>query len=821
MTAAVDLSIGSKATVERRIFANTSLLLVAKIVAATLGLGTLIVASRALEPAMLGAVVFAHGYMLFFSEVGAFQSWQSIIRFGTVDVEERDIGRFGRLMKFAIKLDFVSALSSTVMAISLLGFALWLGQYLPLPERPGGGLDEGELQLYTSLYCLLILFRQSGSSIGVFRLFDKFTVLAFKNIIMPTLRFAGALFAAAQGWGVVGFLVVWFSASFLSYMFLPTMGFLELRRRKLWPHVWKAKASLFRPGREGLWAFAIKSNVDSTLSAANNRLPIILVTAFFGQAFAAVYKIAEEVAKLLSEGFRLLDQVIYPELARMVADGRIREMWRIVIRSSLFLLGMGVVLSVVVLVLGPETLARVFGEDFIESAPLAAVLVPAAALTGIVVPLFPLMFAAGRPERAIFSRSAGLVAYVVAFFGLSLWLGTMGAAWALVAGNAFTVAAGIGWARRTVREQLAGEAEEAVPAPRVEVVGSSGARIWGLPMEEWQRRTFRKAGADGGGTDVISVEANKALSPGLVRALVATPEVTLVDESGDWVATRTEKSDPLDPQIRTVTPDELAGSYDVALRRHEAPYILDMRRDDPDEVMRRQFASSYKGITDFVTKWVWPVPAYHVTRWLANRGVSPNQVTTVGLVLTVLAFWAFWEGHWWLGFASGWTMMFLDTVDGKLARTTMTYSKWGNVYDHGIDLIHPPFWYWAWWHGLGVSLAAQGLELPEWALLALVAILVGYVVDRLVEGWFIAQFGMHVHVWTRLNSALRFVIARRNPNTFIFMLGIMATVAVPTAGVWALGAVAVWTWVCIAVNFVSVLVAQFAPKPLVSWMETG
>jgi len=31
----------------------------------------------------------------------------------------------------------------------------------------------------------------------------------------------------------------------------------------------------------------------------------------------------------------------------------------------------------------------------------------------------------------------------------------------------------------------------------------------------------------------------------------------------------------------------------------------------------------------------------------------------------------------------------------------MTYSSWGNIYDHGIDLIHPPFWYWAWFIGLG------------------------------------------------------------------------------------------------------------------------
>ena len=44
--------------------------------------------------------------------------------------------------------------------------------------------------------------------------------------------------------------------------------------------------------------------------------------------------------------------------------------------------------------------------------------------------------------------------------------------------------------------------------------------------------------------------------------------------------------------------------------------------------------------------------------------------------------------------------MVLDTVDGKLARCTITSSKIGEAIDHGIDLVHPPFWWWAWGVGL-------------------------------------------------------------------------------------------------------------------------
>jgi len=236
------------------------------------------------------------------------------------------------------------------------------------------------------------------------------------------------------------------------------------------------------------------------------------------------------------------------------------------------------------------------------------------------------------------------------------------------------------------------------------------------------------------------------------------------------------------------------------------------------DIMRRQFASSYKGITDFVTKWIWPLPAFYVTRACAAMRLTPNMVTTIGLVLTFAAMYYFWHGQWALGFLTGWLMTFLDTVDGKLARTTMTYSAWGNIYDHGIDLIHPPFWYWAWFVGLGGNFVWPDI-LSDHMTLALVAISIGYVLDRIIEGVFIAQHGFHIHVWRPINSALRFFTARRNPNMFIFMIGVCLTPWLPDAGRWGLYAVGMWTWACIFFNISVVVIGTLARKPLRSWMD--
>jgi len=234
--------------------------------------------------------------------------------------------------------------------------------------------------------------------------------------------------------------------------------------------------------------------------------------------------------------------------------------------------------------------------------------------------------------------------------------------------------------------------------------------------------------------------------------------------------------------FKAVSPADVNDGYIKSLRKQEAPYVIDTQSTPILNIMQRQFKSSYKGITDFVTKWFWPVPAFYVTRLCAHMRMTPNQVTTIGFFLMLAATYFFWNAHWALGFLCGWTMT---------------------------------FWYWAWFIGLGGTYVVS-----EPLFVALLAIWVGYVVDRVIEGIFLRQHGFHIHVWTRFNSGLRFFIARRNPNTFIMMLGIILTAIWSGAGYWAFILIAVWTWICIAANFLTLIVGFFVKRPIASWMDS-
>ncbi|MEM7240261.1 MAG: CDP-alcohol phosphatidyltransferase family protein, partial [Pseudomonadota bacterium] len=264
--------------------------------------------------------------------------------------------------------------------------------------------------------------------------------------------------------------------------------------------------------------------------------------------------------------------------------------------------------------------------------------------------------------------------------------------------------------------------EDTVARPTVRIIrapaASQGPAAFSLqPGDRIRRQIGRLNLAEASEGDAAGVTLSERYLYGgsVISALARAPVGTVLSDARGHVAgfrasTGTEIGGP--SPNGAVTGSELAGRYDRVLRKRTDPTVL--APETTAQAEQALFDASYKGVTDFVTKHVWPVPALVVTRWCAARGISPNQVTYASLVLVFLTFWLFWQGLFISGLVAAYAMTFLDTVDGKLARVTLTSSKFGDVLDHGTDLIHPPFWWWAWVVGcsaIGDPLADGGLAL--------------------------------------------------------------------------------------------------------------
>ena len=361
-------------------------------------------------------------------------------------------------------------------------------------------------------------------------------------------------------------------------------------------------------------------------------------------------------------------------------------------------------------------------------------------------------------------------------------------------------------------------------------VGASPARLFGMSANERACRLAANAGFEctetpQTGQPAVIASSDFAWDPAWLKAMRTRPKSVLT-LGGKPVMAHVPAGDDVEAAIDALSAGSAIAGYEqlpaettelsyAELRKRDRPFVLLIDPANPEPVERAAYDAAYKGVTDVLTLYLWRKPAFYLTRWAAEVGLSPNMVTAVGAIGCLLAFFLFWNGYYWLGTLSGFIFMVLDTVDGKLARCTGASSKWGNVFDHGIDLIHPPFWWWAWAHGL----AAYGRPLePVYATMVLWAIVGGYVAQRVVEGAFMRQFGrMHIHVWRPIDSKFRLITARRNPNMVILVAALL--VGRPDSGL-----VLVAWWTIISLIFHAVRYAQATEQaargqPITSWLS--
>ena len=361
-------------------------------------------------------------------------------------------------------------------------------------------------------------------------------------------------------------------------------------------------------------------------------------------------------------------------------------------------------------------------------------------------------------------------------------------------------------------------------------VGSNEARVFGMDAKARACRLAANAGFDcadapEAGRATLVASLDYAWDPAWLKAMAARPRIVLTF-GGKAVLAHVPSGEDAAAVARAVADGAPVDGYEMLaaetaklsyaeLRKRDRPFVMRLDVNDPEPVERAAYDAAYKGVTDVLTLYLWRRPAFYLTRWAAQAGLSPNFVTAIGAVLCVLAFVFFWRGEYWWGVLSGFIFMVLDTVDGKLARCTGASSKWGNVFDHGIDLVHPPFWWWAWEHGL----AAYGRPLePVYATMVLWTIIGGYVAQRAIEGVFMRRFGrMHIHVWQPIDSRFRLVTARRNPNMVILVAALL--VGRPDAGL-----VLVAFWTIVSLIFHAVRYAQASERAalgerIASWLE--
>jgi len=411
----------------KRVVTNAGMLLGGRTVNAVLSLAYMAIAARTLGVRELGVLVLIQAFAQFLGDVVKFQSWQTIIHYGAQPLAAGETRPFQRVLRFTLVLD----LASTVLgiAVGMAGSFLFAGRLGWTPQEAPGA----------AVFMLTIAFMVSATPIGLLRIFDRFDVMARQAALIAFLRLSGCVAAWLLMPNLTGFLLAFAFGTVGSWLYLAGSALAELRKRNLLAGIpWGDPLS---EGMPGVWRFAWNTNLTTTLEVAFTHAATLLVGGLVGPSQAAFWRVGRQVADAIAKPAKLLTPALYPELARLRAEHRHGEMWRLARQVGFLAGGLGAVLLAISAFAGPPLLAAVMGAGFAPAATVMTWQVGAAVIGVFALPLEPMLISLGKPGLAVRVRLTvgalflAILPWLVTTFGLiGAGAGLVAAAGALALG---------------------------------------------------------------------------------------------------------------------------------------------------------------------------------------------------------------------------------------------------------------------------------------------------------------------------------------------------------------------------------------------------
>jgi O-antigen/teichoic acid export membrane protein len=395
-----------------RVLANAGVLLGGRAANAVISLGYMAVAARALGVREVGVLILINAFAQLVGEVVKFNSWQTVLNYGSGALAGGDRGKLQQVVRFTIFLDLAS---------SLVGVAIAATAALLFGERLGWTAADSPK---AAAYCLTIMVMASATPTGLLRLFDRFDLIAAQTPVSSLVRLLGSGAALLLGASLGLFLAVWAAGTIVAFLYVAASAVLEMRRRGLLGG-FRWTGTPLTAGLPGAWRFAWATNFNSSLDVAFTHAITLMVGALAGPAPAAFWRIGRQVADALAKPARLLIPALYPELARLRVSHGEHAMRRLAVQVGLVGGAVGTALLIVTAIAGRPVLTLVMGAAF---APAASIMLwqVGAAVNGIwALPLDPKLVTLGRPGDSLKVRlvvSAALLAalpFMIGRFGIT------------------------------------------------------------------------------------------------------------------------------------------------------------------------------------------------------------------------------------------------------------------------------------------------------------------------------------------------------------------------------------------------------------------
>jgi O-antigen/teichoic acid export membrane protein len=181
-----------------------------------------------------------------------------------------------------------------------------------------------------------------------------------------------------------------------------------------------------------IFSFIVYNNFDIAVRMVSRQLDTVILGKLYGAEIVGIYKIAKEVANLIAKLTDPVYQAIYPEFAKMLANGKKLEAKQMAIKISLYAGGAGLVFYGLFALLGQWAIGFAFGSEFLGAYDVILVYFIAIFVAVISIPLVPMLFSYGLAKEAFHNQLIATLVYAIVIYPLVYYYAAIGASLAYI-----------------------------------------------------------------------------------------------------------------------------------------------------------------------------------------------------------------------------------------------------------------------------------------------------------------------------------------------------------------------------------------------------
>lgn len=389
-----------KELLHHKLIRQTGVLLSGDAGARLLSLVSLTLTVRAIGAELFGILVVAEAYAKLIDRIFNFQSWSGIIRFGAQAIQDGNTVSLKRYIKLGISLDVASSLLGSLIAFFIAPFVVKILKWDP------------STLIAIQVYSFLIMFNFTGTAVGVLRLAEMFSLLAWQRIFYASIKFIAILFCWFFNKDFMFFLFSWMISEILGYLFVIGAAVNVIKSRK-WFRTSSVPNASNNFSLKPFVHFILWTNLSSTVDIPTKFLDMFIVSSLVSFEAAGAYKVFQQIGHVLKKPMEPFYQVVYPHFSNTVAKGLPGLAIKNAFRGMFFTLVIVALVLIASVVSSFWWLPAMFGKEFARFLPDFATYMVITGLSVVFTNINPLFMALGFVRENFLIQTVANLAFIV------------------------------------------------------------------------------------------------------------------------------------------------------------------------------------------------------------------------------------------------------------------------------------------------------------------------------------------------------------------------------------------------------------------------